>query len=175
MQYQARLDEAESRYNELTAQMADPAVINDAEALPQDRQGAIGTGRAGRQIPRVEEGIAGTGEARVDAGGNRSRPARDGANSKSSAWSRSLSESSRRSRSAAAQRSERREKRHTRNSQRRRRRRGIAVCRRSVPHVHALCRRTGLESGGHFAERIVRRRLERSDRADQRHARSTAG
>ena len=31
MQYQARLDEAESRYNQLTAQMADPAVINDAE------------------------------------------------------------------------------------------------------------------------------------------------
>jgi peptide chain release factor 1 len=32
MQYQARLDEAESRYNQLTAQMADPAVINDAES-----------------------------------------------------------------------------------------------------------------------------------------------
>jgi len=31
MQYQARLDEAESRYNQLTALMADPAVINDAE------------------------------------------------------------------------------------------------------------------------------------------------
>src|SRR4051794_22295076 len=31
MQYQARLDEAESRFNQLTAQMADPAVINDAE------------------------------------------------------------------------------------------------------------------------------------------------
>jgi peptide chain release factor 1 len=31
MQYQARLDEAESRYNQLTALMADPAVINDAD------------------------------------------------------------------------------------------------------------------------------------------------
>jgi peptide chain release factor 1 len=31
MQYQDRLNEAEARYNELTAQMADPAVINDSE------------------------------------------------------------------------------------------------------------------------------------------------
>ena len=31
MQYQERLDEAEARFNELTAQMADPAVINDSE------------------------------------------------------------------------------------------------------------------------------------------------
>jgi peptide chain release factor 1 len=31
MQYQDRLDEAEIRYNELTARMADPAVINDGE------------------------------------------------------------------------------------------------------------------------------------------------
>ncbi len=31
MQYQSRLDEAEARYNELTAKMADPAVINDSE------------------------------------------------------------------------------------------------------------------------------------------------
>jgi len=31
MQYQDRLNEAEGRYNELTARMADPAVINDAE------------------------------------------------------------------------------------------------------------------------------------------------
>jgi len=31
MQYQDRLDEAEARYNELTARMADPAVINDPE------------------------------------------------------------------------------------------------------------------------------------------------
>jgi peptide chain release factor 1 len=31
MHYQDRLDEAETRYNELTAQMSDPAVINDGE------------------------------------------------------------------------------------------------------------------------------------------------
>ena len=31
MQYQDRLDEAEARYNELTAKMADPAVINDSD------------------------------------------------------------------------------------------------------------------------------------------------
>ncbi len=31
MQYQDRLDEAEARYNQITAQMADPAVINDGE------------------------------------------------------------------------------------------------------------------------------------------------
>ena len=31
MQYQSRLDEAEARYNELTAKMADPAVISDSE------------------------------------------------------------------------------------------------------------------------------------------------
>jgi peptide chain release factor 1 len=31
MQYQQRLEETEARYNELTAQMADPAVINDPE------------------------------------------------------------------------------------------------------------------------------------------------
>ncbi|HTU45198.1 MAG TPA: peptide chain release factor 1 [Bryobacteraceae bacterium] len=31
MQYQDRLNEAEARYNELTARMADPAVINDSE------------------------------------------------------------------------------------------------------------------------------------------------
>jgi peptide chain release factor 1 len=31
MQYRQRLDEAENRYNELTAKMADPAVINDSE------------------------------------------------------------------------------------------------------------------------------------------------
>jgi peptide chain release factor 1 len=31
MQYQDRLDEAETRYNELTARMSDPAVINDGE------------------------------------------------------------------------------------------------------------------------------------------------
>lgn len=31
MQYQERLEEAESRYNELTRQMADPAVINDSD------------------------------------------------------------------------------------------------------------------------------------------------
>jgi peptide chain release factor 1 len=31
MQYQERLDEAEARFNELTAQMTDPAVINDSE------------------------------------------------------------------------------------------------------------------------------------------------
>ena len=31
MQYQERLNEAEARFNELTAQMADPAVINDSE------------------------------------------------------------------------------------------------------------------------------------------------
>jgi peptide chain release factor 1 len=31
MQYQDRLNEAEGRYNELTARLADPAVINDAE------------------------------------------------------------------------------------------------------------------------------------------------
>jgi peptide chain release factor 1 len=31
MQYQERLDEAEAQYNDLTAKMADPAVINDAE------------------------------------------------------------------------------------------------------------------------------------------------
>lgn len=31
MQYQERLDEAEARFSELTAQMADPAVINDPE------------------------------------------------------------------------------------------------------------------------------------------------
>lgn len=31
MQYQERLDQAESRYNDLTAKMADPAVINDPE------------------------------------------------------------------------------------------------------------------------------------------------
>ncbi|MGI8961843.1 MAG: peptide chain release factor 1 [Bryobacteraceae bacterium] len=31
MQYQDRLDEAETRYNQLTARMADPAVINDGE------------------------------------------------------------------------------------------------------------------------------------------------
>ena len=31
MQYKNRLDEAEARYNELTAKMADPAVINDSE------------------------------------------------------------------------------------------------------------------------------------------------
>src|SRR6476646_12008451 len=31
MQYQSRLDEAEARYNELTAKMADPAVIGDSE------------------------------------------------------------------------------------------------------------------------------------------------
>jgi peptide chain release factor 1 len=31
MQYIDRLDEAEARYNELTARMADPSVINDAE------------------------------------------------------------------------------------------------------------------------------------------------
>jgi peptide chain release factor 1 len=35
MQYQQRLDEAEARYNELTAQMADPAVINDPEQYRQ--------------------------------------------------------------------------------------------------------------------------------------------
>src|SRR3982750_81407 len=31
MQYQDRLNEAESRFNELTARMADPVVINDAD------------------------------------------------------------------------------------------------------------------------------------------------
>ena len=31
MQYRDRLDEAEARYNELTAKMADPAIINDSE------------------------------------------------------------------------------------------------------------------------------------------------
>src|SRR3954451_411457 len=31
MQYQNRLDEAEARYNELTAKMADPAVIGDSD------------------------------------------------------------------------------------------------------------------------------------------------
>ncbi len=31
MQYRERLDESEKRFNELTARMADPAVINDSE------------------------------------------------------------------------------------------------------------------------------------------------
>ena len=36
--------------------MADPAVISDSDAVPQDRQGAERPGRGRRQVSRVEEG-----------------------------------------------------------------------------------------------------------------------
>ena len=58
MQYQERLDEAEARYNELTAQMADPAVINDAEQYRKIAKAQSEAERAGCQISRVEEGAS---------------------------------------------------------------------------------------------------------------------
>ena len=41
MQYRQKLDDLERRFEELTQQMADPAVIADAEKLP-DRSRSVG-------------------------------------------------------------------------------------------------------------------------------------
>jgi peptide chain release factor 1 len=52
MQYKNRLDEAEARYNELTAKMADPAVINDAE---QYRKTAKAQSELADQVAKYRE------------------------------------------------------------------------------------------------------------------------
>ncbi|HEY1217140.1 MAG TPA: peptide chain release factor 1 [Bryobacteraceae bacterium] len=52
MQYRNRLEEAESRYNELTAKMADPAVINDAE---QYRTTAKAQSELAEQVAKYRE------------------------------------------------------------------------------------------------------------------------
>ena len=51
-----KLDQLEKRFDELTQQMADPAVISDARPVPQSHQGAERTCRSRRQVSRVEEG-----------------------------------------------------------------------------------------------------------------------
>ncbi|HSU30686.1 MAG TPA: peptide chain release factor 1 [Bryobacteraceae bacterium] len=52
MQYRNRLEEAETRYNELTAKMADPAVINDAE---QYRKTAKAQSELAEQVAKYRE------------------------------------------------------------------------------------------------------------------------
>ncbi len=55
MQYRQRLDEIEARFEELTRQMADPAVISDGE-LSQDHQAAKRSFRSGDEVSRVQTG-----------------------------------------------------------------------------------------------------------------------
>ena len=54
MQYRDRLEALEAKYDELTAQMADNAVINDPNGIPQNFKGSQRSRGSRPQIPRVE-------------------------------------------------------------------------------------------------------------------------
>ena len=139
MQYLQKLDSIEKRFEELTQQMADPAVISDSEQYRKVTKAQSELADVVAKYPRVEEG-----RARIS-----SRPARCSRRPIPTCgpWPKTEMRASRagddadRGRaqdSAAAQGSERREERRARNPRRHGRRRGHAVCRRSLPHVHAL-------------------------------------
>ena len=72
---------------------------------------------------------------------------------------------------AAAARLRRRARRDARSPRRHRRRRGGAVRRRSAAHVPALRRGAGLAVRADLGQRVRSRRLQGSDRLDQRHRR----
>ena len=90
MQYQQKLDDIERRFEELTAQMADPAVISDSDAYRKISKQQSDLSDSGRQVSRVEEAVdQNLQEAR---GRCWQRPTRDCApwrRTRSRAWSRS--------------------------------------------------------------------------------------
>ncbi len=89
MQYSQKLNEIETRFDELTHQMADPAVISDGEAVPQGRQGALRAGRNRRQVPRMEEAEDATTTKRAPCSTNPIRSCARWPTMKSRGWSRS--------------------------------------------------------------------------------------
>ena len=77
MQFAQKLEQLEKRFDELTQQMADPAVISMATSTarsPRTRR----TRRSGRQVPRVESGGRRPLPGARDAAGEGSRTARHG-------------------------------------------------------------------------------------------------
>ena len=149
--------------------MADPAVIGDAEPIPQSLQGAKRLVRSGREVSRMEEGGERAGAGPRDAAGTRPRNARDGPARRLRVWSRRWRTiEAGTQNSAAAQRSQRRERRGARNPRRHGRRRSHSVRRGNFPHVHPLRGNAALEGGSHFLQRIVRGRAQGSDGAGER-------
>ncbi len=78
MQFKERLDQAEARYNELTARMADPAVINDSEQYRKTAKAQSELAELVAEISRMEKGRPGIARCARHARRDRPRSAADG-------------------------------------------------------------------------------------------------
>ena len=148
MQFVQKLDQIERRFEELTAQMADPAVISDGE---QYRKIAKAHSELAEIVAKYREWKSvedSSGAGARHAAGVRSRTARDGRRTKSRAWSRELAQIEEELKILLLPKDPtRRKERRARNPRRHRRRRSHAVRRRNLPHVLALRRNAALERG----------------------------
>jgi peptide chain release factor 1 len=158
MQFASKLDQLEKRFDELTQQMADPAVISDAD---QYRKSPRRRANSPRIVAKYREWKKCRGQP------SQARPMLQEATPtcapwprmEITAWSRNWRRSRKISSPAAAQGPQRREERGARNPRRHGRRRGHAVRGRDLPHVLALRRVAGLEDGSHLRQRVGRGRL----------------
>ena len=160
-----KLAAAETRYDQLMAEMADPAIqadtakfrthskeLSDLEPLV-DRSRAYT--RGADPDPGGDRAAAGSGHARAGAGrAGRARAAARGAGHRAQA-------------AAHSERPQRRQERRARDSRRHRRRRSRALRVGPVPDVLALRRASGLEVRGAEPQRDRGRRHQGSHRVDR--------
>ena len=135
-----RLEQMEQRYNDLQSQFALPEVLNDHESyqkIAKQLREIETTVEKFRELKQVRQGLAEARAMLADSDADLRAMAQEeiAALEPRAAGTRRGAQGS-----AAAQGSQRREERHPRNPRRHRRRRGLALCRRSLPHVHALRR-----------------------------------
>jgi protein subunit release factor A len=124
----------EERYEELSAQLSLPEVVSDREKYQ----------KAGKALSDLETPVMKFRELKqVRAGLAEARAMLADPEMKAMAEEEIAKLAPREP--ASAEGSQRREKRHPRNSSGDWRRRGIAVCRRNLPHVSALCRAAQME------------------------------
>ncbi len=69
MQYQEKLDGIESRFEELTRQMAEPELISDNDRYRKVAKQQSELARRRREVPRMEEGQRGPRRRSSDADG----------------------------------------------------------------------------------------------------------
>ena len=169
-----RLEQMEQRYNEMQAQFALPEVLNDHEKYQKIAKALreIETPvEKYRELKQVRQGLA---EARAMLAESDADLRAMAEEEIAALEPRAAGPRRRAQGAAAAQGPQRREERDPRNPRRHRRRRGLALCRRNLPHVHALCRAEALEGRSALALRVRRRRLQGSDRHHRRRARLLA-
>ena len=170
-----RLEQIESKYEELNQALASPEIVSDSQRYQKTAKAHSELQPMVEKYREYKDLTRGIEESKALAADETDPEMLAYAKEELRKLEQRVARGRRRAEGpAAAQGSQRREERHPGNPRRHRRRRGHAVRGRDLPHVHALRRVAALEGGSAVDVGVERRRAEGSDRHHRRPARVLA-